>query len=65
MPAEDILIKSLSKNSKLSERPVATVKMLGSDVKIRWTQTAGGMIIKKPSKFPEWQVQGFKIEFQK
>jgi alpha-L-fucosidase len=39
--------------------------MLGSDVKIRWTQTAGGMIIKKPSKFPEWQVQGFKIEFQK
>ncbi len=64
-PAEDILIRSLSKNSKLSERPVATVKMLGSDVKIRWTQTAGGMIIKKPSKFPEWQVPGFKIEFQK
>jgi alpha-L-fucosidase len=64
-PTEDILIKSLGKSSKLAERPVASVKMLGSDVKIRWTQTADGMIIKKPSKFPAWQVQGFKIEFKK
>ena len=39
--------------------------MLGSDVKIRWTQTAEGLIIKKPSKFPSWQVPGFKIEFRK
>jgi alpha-L-fucosidase len=65
IPTEDILIKSLGKNSKFSERPVASVKMLGSDVKIRWTQTAEGMIIKKPSKFPVWQVPGFKIEFKK
>jgi alpha-L-fucosidase len=64
-PAEDILIKSLGKDSKFSEKPVASVKMLGSDVKIRWTQTTNGMIIKKPSKFPAWQVPGFKIEFKK
>jgi alpha-L-fucosidase len=55
----------LGKYSKLSDRPVASVEMLGSDVRIRWTQTASGMIIKKPSKFPAWQIPGFKIEFKK
>ncbi len=64
-PGEDILIRSLGKNSKLAERPVASVKMLGSDVKIRWIQAADGLKIKKPSKFPEWQIPGFKIEFKK
>jgi alpha-L-fucosidase len=64
-PAENILIRSLGKNSKFSERPVASVKMLGSNVKIRWTQTADGMLIRKPSKYPAWQVPGFKIEFKK
>jgi len=64
-PSEDILIRSLGKNSKLEERPVASVKMLGSNAKIRWSQTADGLIIKTPSKFPEWQVPGFKIEFKK
>jgi len=65
IPSEDILIRSLGKNSKFSERPVASVKMLGSDDKIRWTQLADGMIIKKPLKFPAWQVPGFKIEYKK
>jgi alpha-L-fucosidase len=64
-PSEDIKIKSLGKNSKFSERPVASVNMLGSNVKIRWTQTIDGMILKKPSKLPVWQVPGFKIEFKK
>jgi alpha-L-fucosidase len=63
-PAEDILIRSLAKNNKLSEKPVASVKMLGSDAKIRWTQTTEGLKIKKPSKLPVWQVSGFKIEFK-
>lgn len=60
----DVKIKSLGRNSKLYS-PVATVKMLGSDVRISWSQDAGALIIKKPSKLPEWQVPGFKIEFKK
>ena len=39
--------------------------MLGSDVKVKWTQEAGALIIKKPSKLPSWEVSGFKIEFKK
>jgi alpha-L-fucosidase len=64
-PSEDILIRSLGKNSKLEERPIASVKMLGSDAKIRWRLTADGLLVTKPSKFPEWQIPGFKIEFKK
>ena len=64
-PTQDILIKSLGKNSKYYGSPVASVKMLGSDVKIKWSEGADGLTIKKPSKIPSWQVIGFKIEFKK
>jgi alpha-L-fucosidase len=63
-PDKDVTIKSLGNNSKLSS-PVASVKMLGSDVKIRWSQEADAFVIKKPSKLPEWQVLCFKIDFKK
>jgi alpha-L-fucosidase len=64
-PTENITIKSLGKNSKLADSPVVSVKMVGSDIKVKWTQGADGMIIKKPSRLPSWQVLGFKIEFKK
>jgi alpha-L-fucosidase len=64
-PEGDIRIKSLSKNSKLIISPVASVKMLGSDLKVKWSQEADGLVIKKSSKLPSWQVLGYKIEFKK
>jgi alpha-L-fucosidase len=39
--------------------------MLGSDVKVKWSVTDNGLVIKKPAKLPVWQVIGFKIEFKK
>jgi alpha-L-fucosidase len=63
-PSEDIRIRSLGKSSKPGSA-VASVKMLGSDIKLRWTQEADGLVIKKPSRLPEWEVIGFKIEFKK
>jgi alpha-L-fucosidase len=64
-PSEDIVIKSLGKNSKLLDKPIASVKMLGSSDKVRWTQENDRMVIRKPSHMPAWQVLGFKIEFKK
>ena len=64
-PEEDVIIRSLGKNSKYYESPVASVKMLGSDIKIKWSEGADGLTIKKPAKIPAWQVIGFKIEFKK
>jgi alpha-L-fucosidase len=63
-PVEDIVIKSLSTSSQYTSAPVATVKMLGSDLKIRWTRNEKGLVIKKPAQLPSWQVIGFKIEFK-
>jgi alpha-L-fucosidase len=64
-PTTDVVIKYLAKGSKFESAPVASVKMLGSDQKIRFTQNETGLVIKKPAKMPAWQVIGFKIEFKK
>jgi alpha-L-fucosidase len=64
-PAEDIVVRSLGKNSKLIDKQIASVKMMGSTGKVRWTQENDRMIIRKPSQFPSWQVLGYKIEFKK
>jgi alpha-L-fucosidase len=65
VPAGDISILSLGKNSKVSAQKVASVKMLGSSEKLKWSQEADALVIKKPSKLPKWKVVSFKIEFQK
>jgi alpha-L-fucosidase len=65
IPTEDIIIKSLGKNSRLAEKQVSSVKMLGGDTKVKWSQENDRMVIKKPSKMPSWQVLGYKIEFKK
>jgi alpha-L-fucosidase len=64
-PTDDILIKSLGKNSKLEDKTIASIKMLGSSVKLRWKQNADALVINKPDKLPAWQVATFKIEFKK
>lgn len=64
-PETDIMIRSLAKSSKLAERPVASVVMVGSKEKISWKQAADALIIKKPAQMPSWQVIGFKIDFRK
>ena len=64
-PAGDINITSLGKNSKLAAGQIASVKMLGSDTKIKWSQNSDALIIRKPSKLPSWNVLCLKIEFRK
>jgi alpha-L-fucosidase len=63
-PVKEVRIKSLGKASSLSG-PVASIKMLGNDANIKWTQEADALVVKIPSKLPAWQVLGFKIEFKK
>jgi alpha-L-fucosidase len=65
-PTSDIKINSLGKNYKLLNKKIASVTMLGSDVKLHWKQDGGGLIIKNPRQLPVKQVPviGFKIEFK-
>lgn len=64
-PTGDISITSLGNNSKLNDRAVVSVKLLGSKEKLRWKQEADALVISKPSKLPDWQVATFKVEFKK
>ena len=64
-PSGEIKIASLGKNTKLNNKSVASVKMLGSDEKLSWKQEGDALVINKPAKFPEWQVITFKVDFKK
>jgi alpha-L-fucosidase len=64
-PVDDIKISSLGINSKLPDKKVKSVSMLGSDEKLKWNQQEDALIITKPSLLPEWKVVGFRIEFRK
>ncbi len=64
-PTDNIRIISLGKNSKVTDQKVTSIRMLGSSEKIKWNQEDEALIITKPTKIPDWQVTGFKIEFQK
>ena len=64
-PESDIIIKSLGKNSKYLTASIASIKMLGTDAKMKWSQADEGLVIKKPSKLPSWQVLGFQITLKK
>jgi len=61
----DIKIASLGKDSKVCGKQVASVKMLGSNEKLKWNQQAGALVIEKPSKSPDWAVVTLKVEFRK
>jgi alpha-L-fucosidase len=64
IPASDIKIMSLGKNSRYKSDAIKSVKMVGSDIKVKWSKEADAMVIKKPSKLPKWPVIGFRIEFE-
>jgi alpha-L-fucosidase len=64
-PTTAIKITSLGKNSKLNDKLVSSVKMLGSKEKLTWKQEGDALVINQPKKLPEWQVITFKIEFNK
>jgi alpha-L-fucosidase len=63
-PAGDVKIVSLGKNSKVSNKKVVSVKMLGSTEKLNWKQDEEALVIAKPAKLPEWPVVTFKVELK-
>ena len=64
VPAGDIRIRSLGKDSKLNNKKISSVTMMGSGEKISWQQEGDALIIKKPAHVPGWKVLGFRIQLQ-
>jgi alpha-L-fucosidase len=63
-PTDDIRIEAFGKNSKLNDKPIKSVNLLGSKDKIRWRQEDNALVITKPANIPNWRVQSFKIELK-
>jgi alpha-L-fucosidase len=64
-PGGDVKITSLGMDSKVCDKKVKSVTLLGSKEKLTWKQEAGALVIAKPSKLPDWEVATFKVEFRK
>lgn len=63
-PVDDIRITSLGKDSRLNDRRIKSVSLLGSQEKLEWEQSADALVINRPEKLPEWSVTGFRITFR-
>ncbi|MDP4283716.1 MAG: alpha-L-fucosidase [Bacteroidota bacterium] len=65
-PTGEIRIASLGKNSAVSHKKIASVKMLGSTEKLHWKQHGDALVIAKPAKLPvdAVPVVGFRIELK-
>jgi alpha-L-fucosidase len=62
VPTGDIRITSLGKNSKVNDKAVKSVKLLGNTQKLQWKQEDDALVITKPANMPAWTVLGLKIE---
>lgn len=63
-PTEDIKITSLGKKTWTEPVRVRSVKMPGSDEKLRWKQEENALVITLPARLPEWKVVCFRIELK-
>ena len=62
-PAAEVRIASLGRNSKLAEKAVASVQLLGSKTKLDWKLEDDAVVIKKPVNLPASAATGFRITF--
>ena len=62
-PTEETRITSLGSNSKLAEKAVASVELLGSKGRLESKQEADALVIKIPANLPASPATGFKVVF--
>ena len=64
-PTEDVLVNSLGKMSKYSDKKIEAVSMIGCKEKIQWKQGDSALSIKKPAIMPGFKVVAFAVTFKK
>ena len=62
-PLQNIRVNSLGTSSSLF-RPVASVRMLGSNKKMQWEQQEQALIISKPVRMPDYATTVYEITFE-
>ena len=63
VPSGEVRIKSLGRDAKIAERPVRSVRLLGSSTTLVWSQEPGALAIKLPATLPTGHSSVFQIEF--
>ncbi len=61
VPEGDIYIRALGKGSKLNDKKIVSIKLMGSNKPIEWQQNEDALVIKRPAGLPDWNVLGFDI----
>jgi alpha-L-fucosidase len=62
-PTEDIHVKSLGLKTETGAK-VSSIKMLGSEEKIQWTQNDEEVIIKRPAQLPAYNTVVFAVKLK-
>jgi alpha-L-fucosidase len=65
VPAGNIRIKSLGKNSKLNRKKLLSVSILGVKGAVKWKVEEDALVITKPANLPKWKVLGVKVVLSK
>jgi alpha-L-fucosidase len=60
-PQAPVSVRSLGTNAKLLEGAIAKIALLGSDEKLRWSQTDDALVIETPKRLPNDVACVFKI----
>ena len=61
VPTEAVSIRSLGAKAGLADRPIAEVRLLGSDEKLVWKQEADALVIQPVAKWPCDQAVVFRV----
>ena len=61
VPMQAICIKSLGAEARLLNREIQSVTLLGSEAVLNWKQSAAGLMIELPKKFPSEHTVVFKV----
>ncbi len=64
VPDKEFRIVSLGKDSKLNDKTIAAVEILGRAEKVTWKQEAGALVVSKPATIPDTEAVGIRISFQ-
>lgn len=64
VPDQEFRVVSLGIDSKLSDRAIESVEILGSTEKVVWKQEAGALVVSKPTAIPNPEAVGVKVKFK-
>lgn len=64
VPDKEFRVVSLGRDSKLADKEISSVSILGSPEKVAWKQESGALVVAKPAAIPDKEAVAIKIVFK-